>query len=93
MKNNYFAFETGAWKRSVKKTIVLSRVFRQRNVGFVSLLNRLRVGYVTSIDVEVLHRCQRTIFPDDGIKPTCLFPLRATCDKVNENEVIFIGVS
>lgn len=87
VKNNYFAFETKAWKRCVNKTIVLGEVFRQRNVGFISLLNRLRVGYITSIDIEVLHCCHRTLFPDDGIKPTCLFPLRATCDKVNQNEL------
>lgn len=87
VKCNYFAFETNAWKRCINKTIVLGKVFRQKNFGFVSLLNRLRVGSVTSSDIEVLHHCHRTVFPDDGIKATCLFPLRSTCDRVNQSEV------
>ena len=84
---NFFAFETSAWKKCINKTIVLGKVFRQKHFGFVSLLNRLRVGFVTSSDIEVLHHCHRTLFPDDGIKATCLFPLRSTCDRVNQTEV------
>jgi len=87
VKCNYFAFETKAWKRCINKTIVLGKVFRQKHFGFVSLLNRLRVGFVTSSDIEVLHHCHRTLFPDDGIKATCLFPLRSTCDRVNQSEL------
>ena len=62
-------------------------MFRQKELGFVSLLNRLRVGYYTELDIEVLQKCKGTLFPNDGIKPTCLFPLRATCDRVNQTEV------
>lgn len=87
VKSQLFAFETKAWKRSINRTIVLNKVFRQKHFGFISLLNRLRVGVITSTDVEVLHYCHRTMFPDDGIKPTCLYPHRSSCDKVNISEV------
>ena len=87
VKCNFFAFETKAWKKCINKTIVLGKVFRQKHFGFVSLLNRLRVGFATPIDIEVLRHCHRTLFPEDGIKATCLFPLRSTCDRVNQNEV------
>lgn len=87
VKVKKFAFETDAWKKSIEKTITLKKVFRQKLVGFVLLLNRLRVGRLTALDVEVLHECSKTKFPDDGIKPTRLFPHRSSCDKINLDEL------
>ncbi|XP_065648802.1 ATP-dependent DNA helicase PIF1 isoform X2 [Hydra vulgaris] len=82
-----FAFETQAWRDVVHETVVLKKVFRQKLVGFVSLLNRLRIGYLTPLDIEVLQHCKDTAFPDDGIKATCLFPHKASCDKLNQAEL------
>ncbi|XP_047128474.1 uncharacterized protein LOC100206110 isoform X1 [Hydra vulgaris] len=82
-----FAFETQAWRDVVHETVVLKKVFRQKLVGFVSLLNRLRIGYLTPLDIEVLKHCKGTAFPDDGIKATCLFPHKASCDKLNQAEL------
>ncbi|XP_066930570.1 ATP-dependent DNA helicase PIF1-like [Clytia hemisphaerica] len=87
VKCDRFAFETDAWKNCIHKTVVLDKVFRQKELGFVSLLNRLRVGSYTKLDIEVLQKCNKTLFPNDGIKPTCLFPLRSTCDRVNQTEL------
>ena len=82
-----FAFETDAWKQCIDKTITLKKVFRQKLVGFVTLLNRLRLGRLAALDVDVLHECNKTKFSDDGIKPTRLFPYRAACDRINLGEV------
>lgn len=69
---------------------MLKQVFRQKQTGFVSLLNRLRLGRITSIDMEVLHLCSGTIFLDDGIKPTRLYPHRYKCEKENLLEVCMV---
>ena len=82
-----FAFETDAWKQCIDKTITLKKVFRQKLVGFVTLLNRLRLGLLAALDVDVLHECNKTKFSDDGINPTRLFPYRAACDRINLGEV------
>ena len=41
-----FAFQSVSWKEAVKYTIELTTVFRQSDVGFVTLLNQLRRGTV-----------------------------------------------
>ncbi|XP_057305688.1 ATP-dependent DNA helicase PIF1-like isoform X1 [Hydractinia symbiolongicarpus] len=87
VKENKFAFETKEWQDLINETIVLKQVFRQKQTGFVSLLNRLRLGRITSIDMEVLHLCSGTIFLDDGIKPTRLYPHRYKCEKENLHEL------
>ena len=82
-----FAFETQAWKDAVHETVVLKKVFRQKLVGFISLLNRLRIGHLTPLDINVLNHCKMTVFPNDGIKATRLFPHKASCDQLNQAEV------
>jgi len=87
-----FAFETGAWSSTIHKTIVLKKVFRQKLIGFVTLLNRLRIGRLTGIDVEVLHECGKTRFSNDGIMATRLFPFRNACDQLNLRELSKLNV-
>ena len=53
VKSDRFAFETKAWKSTIRETIVLKQVFRQKELGFVRLLNRLRTGQPTALDIEV----------------------------------------
>jgi hypothetical protein len=42
-----FCFEARTWNDIVYASVVLRRVFRQRDMAFVSLLNELRVGHVS----------------------------------------------
>ena len=63
------------------------QVFRQKEEGIISLLNRIRVGQITESDIQTLERCKHTTFPNDGIKPTILFPDRYSCGRVNSNKV------
>jgi len=87
VNTQYFAFETKAWKATITETIVLKKVFRQKEVGFVKLLNRLRTGQPSALDIQVLSACRLTKFKDDGIEATKLFPKRYSCDNVNNREL------
>lgn len=87
VKSQYFAFQSKVWHQVIDETIVLKKVFRQREAGFIKLLNRLRTGTFRQLDIAVLNACRHTQFIDDGIKATRLFPTRASCDELNEMEL------
>ena len=83
-----FCFEVAAWKRCIDKTILLKKVFRQKEEELVAMLNRIRLGDIIKKDVCRLQKSKFTVFrEDDGIKPTRLFPHRASCDLVNDEQV------
>lgn len=70
-------FECDAWRRVVDVTVNLRKVFRQRDEGFVDMLNRMRLGQLGQRDLQRLDALQHTRFPkSDGISPTVLFPDR-----------------
>lgn len=58
LKQKFFAFESEAWKRTISKTIVLSRVHRQADKNFVGLLNEIRFGVVSLKTMRVLSACR-----------------------------------
>jgi ATP-dependent DNA helicase PIF1 len=51
------------------RTFNLTRVFRQKDQGFVDMLNEMRFGRLSQKSIGVFSaRC--TPLPDDGIAPT-----------------------
>lgn len=48
-------FESAAWRRGIRETVVLERVFRQTNAAFVAILNAFRVGRPTDAMVATLN--------------------------------------
>lgn len=81
-----FAFESQAWSQTIKKTINLTQVFRQRDEGswrftcnsslliilaeFVKMLNEMRFGKLTSASIEKFKSLSRPLKFDDEIVPT-----------------------
>lgn len=79
----FFAFQSQAWKECIEHTVTLSRVFRQRDDRFVTLLNEMRRGEISSTATQILASLSRPLPDQDGLLPTELFPLRVEVDRAN----------
>lgn len=84
-KDAKFCFESKAWRDCGFKITQLSNVFRQPDVAFASLLNRMRMGDSTLEDVKLLNTCVERKLPvlKPGIAPTELYCLRKELDALN----------
>ena len=49
-----FCFEAQAWNAVIYACVELRRVFRQRDMAFVTMLNELRVGIVTPATLRLI---------------------------------------
>eukprot|EP00794_Sanderia_malayensis_P005602 gene5602-6291_t len=86
-----FCFQVPAWKRCIKTTVLLKKVFRQKDEALIAMLNRIRMGELCLKDSAQLQKCKFTKFnDDDDIKPTKLFPHRASCDDVNNKQLALL---
>lgn len=78
-----FAFHAREWHRSGMTVHMLTINMRQRNdEEFQSILERARVGRLSSKDMNRLESLCETQFPH-GIQPTRLFSRRADVDRIN----------
>ncbi|MFT6332174.1 MAG: ATP-dependent DNA helicase PIF1 [Lentimonas sp.] len=85
LKNNYqFSFESDAWQALNPSSIMLKKVFRQQDEGFVKLLNNIRFGKIDMDDISVLE--SRINLPDkeDAVKPTILASHNAQAERINQ---------
>lgn len=58
LREKFFAFESDAWQRTIKKTFILRQVHRQADRNFVGLLNEMRHGMVSRYTMRVLSACR-----------------------------------
>eukprot|EP00588_Corethron_pennatum_P012596 CAMPEP_0194276560 /NCGR_PEP_ID=MMETSP0169-20130528/9118_2 /TAXON_ID=218684 /ORGANISM="Corethron pennatum, Strain L29A3" /LENGTH=637 /DNA_ID=CAMNT_0039020301 /DNA_START=117 /DNA_END=2030 /DNA_ORIENTATION=- len=83
-----FAFDSPVWDELVDDIIVLKDVQRQESTEFVDLLNKVRVGRLTSGELANLNtRCvvrESHPLPTDGIVPTRLYCVNKDVDSENE---------
>lgn len=79
----FFAFQSDAWKECIEHTVPLSRVFRQKDDRFVTLLNEMRRGEISSLAMQILTSLSRPLPDQNGLLPTELFPLRVDVDRAN----------
>lgn len=88
--NNYdpdtsaFCFESENWCACISTVVQLTIIHRQKNEPYKKILNQIRVGKITQSTIRALN--QRIILPQQEIKPTILFPMRALADAVNKRE-------
>ena len=68
LSNHYSSlhfFQSHAYQQGLFSIVVFDKVFRQENQDFIKLLNRMRIGKVTSHDLSVLNsRCHEDFEPD-----------------------------
>ncbi|KAH3682032.1 hypothetical protein WICPIJ_006997 [Wickerhamomyces pijperi] len=78
-----FCFESEAWKRTIKHTIVLKTVFRQKgDLEFIDMLNEMRLGKVSPESEKKFRALERPL-PFDDVETAELFSTRAEVEKAN----------
>ncbi|KAG7842417.1 hypothetical protein KL942_001155 [Ogataea angusta] len=79
-----FCFDAVSWKECIDETILLTKVFRQKNDSdLIEMLNALRIGKISNEIKQKFKRLERPLQYDDGIYPTELYPTREEVDRAN----------
>ena len=82
-----FAFESPMWKASELVPIVLTKIERQTDVEFQTLLNECRIGAPSPKSIALLKSRQGLDWKKHLIKPTLLFSRNADVDSINEKNI------
>lgn len=69
-----YAFESASWSKVFPRENMsgLTQVFRQKDNGFVKLLESMRKGIVRPADTALLKRCDRKVIYADNLEPVGL---------------------
>lgn len=88
-KNNdvKFCFESELWNKCIDNTIILTENMRQKDSIFQKCLEEIRIGQCSKNTEKILKLCINKDLSANGIKPTKLFTLRSSVDKINEEEL------
>ena len=82
-----FAFESPVWKTCNLVPIVLSKIERQTDLAFQTLLNECRMGAPSQQSIELMKSRQGLDWKSRFIKPTLLFSRNADVDAINEKNI------
>lgn len=83
-----YCFQSPSWIRAIKRTFILTRVFRQKGDNeLISMLNALRDGSLDPAMIDNFHKLRRKVIYTDGIEPTELFPTRQEVKRANESRL------
>lgn len=81
--NGEFAFKSEIWDSLNMSCHVLKKIYRQEgDVLFQGILERAKDAIITDEDIKVLEECKGRTFKTE-VKPTSLYPINATVDKIN----------
>lgn len=81
-----FAFKSEIWDYLDLSCHILKKIYRQEgDTVFQGILERAKYSSTTDEDIEILKKCNGQFFTDD-VKPTSLYPINATVDKINNEE-------
>jgi len=82
-----FAFEARAWRQLDIKTILLKKVYRQKDQAFADALNDMRLGEVDSPRMQIIYERNSTVPPSDGVRPVIIDTTNAAVDYLNAAEL------
>lgn len=81
--NAKFVFETAAWNKTLDVVVTLDQIYRQKDPVFQTMLNEIRLGFVSD-ETDLLLKSRIGIdFSREEIQPTKVFTRRAMVDSVN----------
>jgi ATP-dependent DNA helicase PIF1 len=79
-----YIFETSLWQDLCLATVVLTTPFRQSNVTFSNILNRIRVGAQSREDLQLLMSNKPA---QSKVEPTHLYTLNKSVDQQNKKKL------
>jgi ATP-dependent DNA helicase PIF1 len=82
-----FAFECAAWRGADLMPVILTKIERQTDPAFQTLLNECRIGAPSAASVELLRSRQGLDWKSREIRPTLLFSRNADVDTINEKNI------
>lgn len=85
-----FCFESPLWQTSIHLHTELTQVFRQTDEAFVTLLQEVRKGKLSSTSIKTLQSLDRPLVSGD-VKPTQLYPTNAQVDTINLTNLEVLG--
>jgi ATP-dependent DNA helicase PIF1 len=82
-----YCFQTPAWEKTIGNSVYqLTKVFRQDDLKFVSLLNRIRIGDLNQEVIKeldsIVEKTKKTKSSDDYVK---LYPHKTSVESINKN--------
>lgn len=80
---DFFCFESPCWEELHFKNYVLTKAYRFTEQKWNDILQRARIGKLTSSDISYLKKCINKINESD-IKPTVIYSLKKDVDDINE---------
>ena len=87
MMEGRFVFESPAWKAADLYPVVLSKIERQTDPVFQTLLNECRIGAPSEDSVALLKSRQGLDWKSNLIRPTLLFSRNTDVDTINEKNI------
>lgn len=83
-KKTKYLFEDYVWDELIDESVHLTEVFRQRSLDFVTMLHKIRVGYVDKGMIQKLQSTSENKLENEyGIIPTILFCKNADVNAIN----------
>ena len=87
----YFAFECESWAETIKQTISLKEVFRQKGDStFINMLNEMRAGLINDESTQKFHQLQRPLQCPEGFVPSELYATRYEVERANTRKLAAI---
>ena len=87
MLTGRFVFESPAWKAADLHPVILSKIERQTDPVFQTLLNECRIGAPSEESVALLKSRQGLDWKSNLIRPTLLFSRNTDVDTINEKNI------
>jgi ATP-dependent DNA helicase PIF1 len=82
-----FVFESEAWNEIVQETVSLTKILRQTDPVFHSILDEARNGRLSEKSLHILQSRTNQPWQQLKIRPTLLFTRRAEVDNVNDRNL------
>lgn len=85
-----FCFESERWLTtfSISNHILMTRIFRQKDQTYATILNQIREGKLKRSSYEIIMKqVGKKLDPTSEVIPTRLFPKKASADSVNQAEM------
>ena len=80
-----FCFESLLWKDTFPETTNLTKIYRQDDRKFTTILNQIRIGEPSRAAINILRKRMIPCKLKD-IKPTMVLPRRNVVDRINQRE-------
>ena len=84
-EDSLYCFESDNWNNIFPTTHILKKIFRQDNITFSKMLNNIRIGKISTSNVETL-KSRIIPYENNDIIPTKLFPKNKDVSIINKTE-------